>query len=66
MDRTGQGGYTPVKMPIKRYELIWSPEGKVIGEVDATSPRHAIKMTPAPYNRFKAEVYAREKGNIRK
>jgi hypothetical protein len=44
----------------KTYELIWSPEGRCIATVRATSPKAAIKKAPPPWSRYPGEIYAKE------
>lgn len=46
--------------PMKTYELIWSPEGRRIALVRATSPQAAVKKAPLPYRKFLGEIYAKE------
>lgn len=38
------------------YELIWSPEGRIIAHVDAPNERGALRQTPLPYRKFLGEV----------
>ena len=41
------------------YELVWSPTGQKIGEVEASNMRAAIRKAPSPYKKYKGEIYAR-------
>ena len=43
---------------IRRFDVYWSPEGRVIATVDAVSSRAAIRKAPHPYRRFLGELYA--------
>jgi hypothetical protein len=45
---------------MKTFELVWSPEGRVIATVSAKTARAAKRMTPAPWSRYPGEVYVRE------
>jgi hypothetical protein len=42
------------------WDIVWSPEGRTIAQVWATTARAAKAQTPAPYSRYKGEVYVRE------
>lgn len=46
---------------MKTFVLYWSPEGRPIAEVQAETPRDAIRKAPKPYSKFKGEIYAEEK-----
>lgn len=43
-----------------RYEIVWSPEGRVVRTVWAASPKEAKRMTPRPYRQYMGEVYVQE------
>lgn len=43
-----------------KFKLVWSPEGRTIDTVQAKDAKAAIKKTPAPYSKYKGEVYAEE------
>ena len=47
-----------LRSPIKTYDLFWSPEGRCIATVRATSPKAAIRKAPMPYRRYLGEIYA--------
>ena len=42
------------------YQLVWSPEGRVIATVYARTMRAAIRKAPMPYRRYLGEIYAIE------
>ncbi len=42
----------------KCWRLVWSPEGREIARVWASTARLAIRQAPLPYRRFKGEIYA--------
>ena len=44
----------------KTYQLRWSPTAQVIGTVQATNPRLAIRKAPQPYRKYLGEIYAEE------
>ncbi len=46
--------------PITRYTytLYWSPEGRPIATVQASTGRNACKMAPKPYRRYIGEIYS--------
>ena len=44
--------------PLNTYDLYWSPEGKKIDTVKATSTRAAIRKAPKPYRKYLGEIYA--------
>lgn len=44
--------------PILGWTLFWSPEGRPIAHVRASTMRQAIALTPDPYRRYRGEVYA--------
>lgn len=47
--------------PLKRWRLVWSPEGKTIQpEVFASCAEFAKRNTPYPYSERLGEVYAEE------
>lgn len=43
---------------MKRFNLYWSPTGQLIGTVDATSMKTAIRKAPKPYKKYLGEIYA--------
>lgn len=45
---------------MKVFELFWSPEGKKIATVKATSAHAAKRKAPKPYKKYLGEVYAVE------
>jgi hypothetical protein len=47
---------------MKVYELVWSPTGQVIATVTASTMKAAKRKAPAPYSRYRGEIYAREVG----
>jgi hypothetical protein len=49
-----------MRLPTKSWMLVWSPEGRPIAIVRASTMRLAIRLTPKPYARYKGEVYAVE------
>jgi len=40
------------------YRVVWSPEGRTIAEVTASSHKNACRKAPMPYRRFQGELYA--------
>jgi hypothetical protein len=40
------------------YDVYWSPEGRKIATVQATSERAAIRKAPLPYRKALGECYA--------
>lgn len=40
------------------FELYWSPEGKLIATVHASTKRAAIRKAPQPYHKYLGEIYA--------
>lgn len=53
-----------MKRPIvKTWRLIWSPEGRPIAVVRASTARLAIRRAPKPYARYRGEIYAEESTN---
>lgn len=46
---------------MKKWNIIWSPEGRVIATVDAKDAAAAKKQTPKPYKKYMGEVYVEEK-----
>jgi hypothetical protein len=50
-----------MKTPLKKFNIIWSPEGRTIATVWARDERSAKSQTPAPYKRYMGEVYVEEK-----
>jgi hypothetical protein len=47
-------------MTIKTWDLFWSPEGRCIATVQATSEHAAVHKAPWPYRRYLGEIYAVE------
>lgn len=45
---------------MKFYQLVWSPEGRVIATVQAKTRRAAIRKVPYPYRRYLGEIYVIE------
>ena len=45
---------------MKTWTLYWSPEGRPITTVQATTRRAAIRKAPQPYRRYLGEIYAVE------
>ena len=45
---------------MKRWRLVWSPEGKPIREVTGETASKAIKKAPHPYSKYLGEIYAEE------
>lgn len=43
---------------MQKYLVVWSPEGRVIAEVEAKNPRAAIRKAPMPYRKYLGELYA--------
>lgn len=58
-DRT-KGLVKNPKTSTKTYKLVWSPTGQKIGTVAASSMQAAIRKAPAPYSKYKGEIYAEE------
>lgn len=44
--------------PQKVYTLVWAPTGQKIGTVTASNMKAAIRKAPAPYSKYKGEIYA--------
>ena len=44
----------------KAYRLIWSPEGRTIATVLATSEKAARRQAPAPYRKYLGEIAVEE------
>lgn len=42
---------------MQTWRIFWSPEGRCIAEVQASSARDAKRQTPRPYRQFMGEVY---------
>ena len=40
------------------WDIYWSPEGRKIATVEATTARKAIRMAPMPYRKYLGEIYA--------
>jgi hypothetical protein len=47
-------------VPVKKWNIFWSPEGRVIATVEAKTAVEAKKKTPKPYKKFMGEVYVEE------
>lgn len=45
---------------MKTYNLYWSPTGQKIASVIASTKRAAVRKAPAPYSKYKGEIYAEE------
>lgn len=43
---------------IKTWQLVWSPEGRIIATVLARTRRAAVRKAPSPYRRYLGEIYA--------
>jgi len=41
-----------------KWKVYWSPEGRVIAEVEARTARKAIRKAPMPYREYLGEMYA--------
>ena len=48
------------KLPMKTWDIFWSPEGRVIATVAAVDAKSAKKKTPLPYRKYMGEVYVEE------
>ena len=48
--------------PMNTYDLFWSPEGRKIATVKATTAKAAKRKAPKPYVRYQGEIYAVEVG----
>jgi len=48
------------KRELKKYRLVWSPEGRTIATVLASSPAKARALAPLPWRKFRGEIYAVE------
>lgn len=44
--------------PQKVYTLVWGPTGQKIATVTASNMKAAIRKAPAPYSKYKGEIYA--------
>lgn len=44
----------------KTWDLYWSPEGRKIAVVEATTERSAIHKAPLPYRKYIGEIYAEQ------
>ena len=49
-----------MKTPLKKWKIVWSPEGRTTATVSARDAASAKKQTPAPYKRYPGEVYVEE------
>jgi len=47
-----------------RYDVVWSPEGRVIATVTAQNPRSAIRKAPLPYRKYLGELHAKQIGEV--
>ncbi len=45
---------------LKLWNVFWSPEGRVIAQVEAFTAKKACKLAPKPYRRYLGEIYAEE------
>lgn len=52
---------TTTKSPLLDWDLFWSPSGQRIASVRARSARLAVRRTPAPWVRYRGEVYAQQR-----
>lgn len=43
---------------MQKWNLFWSPEGRQIATVEATSSRAAKRKAPQPYRQYLGEMYA--------
>ena len=50
----------------KTYDVYWSPEGRKIATVEASTAKAAKGKAPLPYRKHKGEMYVKEVGNPRK
>jgi len=41
-----------------KYDVYWSPEGRVIATVEAKDMRAAKRKAPQPYRKYLGEIYA--------
>lgn len=58
--RIGQGGLmVDTSKVLFRWMLVWSPEGREIGEVLAPTRSKAKKLAPKPYRKYQGELYAK-------
>ena len=47
-------------MTMKRYRLIWSPDGSTICEVEARDAHAAVRKAPLPWRKYLGEIRAEE------
>jgi hypothetical protein len=47
---------------VSRYRLVWAPEGKTLGYVEANSAKAARAKSPMPYRKYKGEIIATLEG----
>lgn len=40
------------------WRLYWSPTGQLIGTVEATTYKAAVRKAPKPYRKYLGEIYA--------
>jgi hypothetical protein len=52
----------PAKRVMKVYELYWSPEGRKIATVEASTAKAAKRKAPQPYRKYLGEIYTKEIG----
>lgn len=45
---------------MKKWNLVWSPEGRVIATVYGMNGKAALAQVPGPWRKYKGEVYALE------
>ena len=50
--------------PMNTYDLFWSPEGRKIATVKATTAKAAKRKAPKPYVRYQGEIYAVQVGRV--
>lgn len=51
---------TTTTSPLLDWDLFWSPSGKRLTSVRARTEQEAIRKTPAPWSRYRGEVYAQQ------
>jgi hypothetical protein len=45
---------------MKTYRVVWSPTGQTIATVEAKTAKAAKRKAPAPYRKYKGEIYVEE------
>jgi hypothetical protein len=48
------------KVTMKTWDLYWSPTGQKIDTVQASNAKMAKRKAPAPYKKYKGEIYVQE------